>query len=422
MIIYVEMNFLIIMSGAFIDKKVALTACVVVGFLLASSMLILFFNNTEEDRQLRLIGRVNTEGSGMYLKSTESATTYIEYDVGTDQPILDGDGNVQYHVSAWGGKVFGTPGTTSIQHMQLQTIVQNSLHLSFKPYDGGELDTGTVYYLPSITNKATFESSIATIPDLVGGIIWEPQYSSLIASGCNKLMLTADFEPGHTCCVIGASHKFITNNPDITVRFLAAYIKTVKDINNALADHASDDYATLVNVAKTQTGISDTSVIESALDIVTYTYADAGYTTGSAPLNGLQTTIENLADTYYSLGGVLKVSMKNLGFSSTHRFAQTFVDDGYLYQAINFGEPSAAGYSKTSISIAYISGDIHTSLALGYGTEKGYFDAYGIVIDMSPAANGAGVATSLQNGEANFGFMGAPPITITSINSKLVEA
>ncbi len=411
------------MSGAFIDKKVVLTACVVVGFLLASSMLILFYNNTEEDNQLRLIGRVNTEGSGVYLKSTENASTYIEYDVGNDKPVLDGDGNVQYHASAWGGKIFGTPGTTSIQHMQLQTIVQNSLHLNFKPYSAEEtLDSGTVYYLPSITNKAAFESSIGSIPGLVGGIIWEPQYSSLIASGCNKMMLTADFEPGHACCVIGASHDFITNNSDVTVRFLAAYIKTVKDINQALADHSSEDYTKLVSVAKTQTGITDTAVIESALGIVTYTYADAGYTTGSSPLSGLQTTVENLVDTYYTLGGVLKVSMKNLGFSSTHRFAQAFVDDGYLLQAINFGEPSAAGYSKTSISIAYISGDIHTSLALGYGIEKGYFDAYGIVITMSPAANGAGVATSLQNGEANFGFMGAPPITITSINSKLVDA
>ncbi len=411
------------MSGAIIDKKVALTACVVVGFILASSMLILFYNNTEEDNQLRLIGRVNTEGSGIYLKSTESASTYIEFDTVNNVPILDSEGNIQYHASAWGGKIFGTPGTTSIQHMQLQTIVQNSLSLKFKPYSAeGTLDSDTVYYLPSITNKAAFESSVGSISGLVGGIIWEPQYSSLIESGCNKMMLTADFEPGHTCCVIGASHKYISNHSDQTVRFLAAYIKTVEDINAALADHTSDDYATLVNVAKNQTGITDTDVIEAALDIVTYTYADDSYTSGSAPLTDLQTTIENLADTYYSLGGVLKVSMENLGFSSTHKFAQTFVDDGYLYQAINFGEPSSAGYSKTAISIAYISGDIHTSLALGYGTEKGYFEDYGIVIEMSPAANGAGVATSLQNGEANFGFMGAPPITITSINSKLVDA
>ena len=413
------------MSGAFIDKKIVLTACIVVSFLLASSMLILFYNNEGTDHQLRLIGRVNTEGSGIYLKQGESPGDYIEFDPVTEEPILDGDGNVQYKSAGWGGKIFGTPGTTSIQHMQLQTIVLTKLTgMKFKPYTEGEgLDSDTVYYIPSIINAAAFKASTTSIPKLVGGIIWEPQFSSLLSSdyNCKKMMLTADFEPGHACCVIGASHEYLINHSDVTVRFLAAYIQSVEAINQAKADHSSEAYANLINCAKTQTGISNNTVIEESIENVTFTYADQSYTAGTAPLSELQMTVENLVNTYYSLG-VLKNSMKDLGFSTTHRFSQVFVDDGYMYQAINFGPPSGAGYSKSTISVAYIAGDIHTSLALGYGTELGIFSQYGIVIDMSPAGNGAGVATSLQNGEADFGFMGCPPILQTSINSKLVTA
>lgn len=410
------------MSGAYIDKKVVLTACVVVAFLVASSMLILFYNNEDKDNQLRLIGRVNTEGSGVYLKNDQYAGEYLEVD-SFGKPVLDSDGKIQYHKEFWGGKIFGTPGTTSIQHMQLQTIVQKDLGLKFKPYINGEsLSDDTVYYIPSITNAEAFISSSQSVPKLVGGIIWEPQYSSLIAGGCVKMMLTSDFEPGHTCCVIGASHDYITNHSDVTVRFLAAYNATVDRINDILKHPSSEDYRKLIESAKNQTGIKNESVIESALKNVNYTSKDTTYTSGSAPLADLEKTIAELADTYYSLGGVLKVSMDQMKFSGTHSFAQTFVDDGYLLKALGFGEPSPAGYSKATIRVAYISGDIHTSLALGFGTELGIFAQYGIVVSLSAAANGAGVATSLQNGEANFGFMGAPPILTTVINSKLVNA
>ena len=112
------------------------------------------------------------------------------------------------------------------------------------------------------------------------------------------------------------------------------------------------------------------------------------------------------------------VTLKSLGFSSSHEFAENLVDDGYLSQALDF-TPAVTGYAKKTISISYITGDIHTCLALFYGESLGYFADYGIELDANGAANGAGVATSLQNGEADFGFMGAPPITMTVINGSI---
>ena len=59
------------------DRKVVLTAAIVVAFLLSSSILVTFYNPVEEDKEIRLIGRVNTEGSGIYLAPGESRDTYV---------------------------------------------------------------------------------------------------------------------------------------------------------------------------------------------------------------------------------------------------------------------------------------------------------------------------------------------------------
>ena len=393
------------------DRKVVLTAAIVVAFLLSSSILVTFYNPVEEDKEIRLIGRVNTEGSGIYLAPGESRDTYV---------TITGDG-IDYYPDNWGGKIFGTPGVTSIQHMQLQSIVKNDLGLNFAAYEAGKtLRDDTVYFLPSVTNANIFIQTLPNEPNLVGGILWEPQFSKLIEEyHCTTMLLTSDFQPGHTCCVIGASHEYITSNPDVTVRFLAAYVKSVDAINQALSDRGSVEYSNLVSIAKARTGISDDAVIQSALETVSFVYGNSSpMDTDSAPLTSLKEDITNLVDSFYALGGTLMVTLKSLGFSSSHEFAENLVDDGYLSQALDF-TPAVTGYAKKTISISYITGDIHTCLALFYGESLGYFAEYGIELDANGAANGAGVATSLQNGEADFGFMGAPPITMTVINGSI---
>ena len=55
------------------DKKVVLTAAIVVAFLLSSSILVLFYNQEAEDNEINLVARVNTEGSGIYLGGARSS-------------------------------------------------------------------------------------------------------------------------------------------------------------------------------------------------------------------------------------------------------------------------------------------------------------------------------------------------------------
>ncbi len=403
------------------DKKVAMTAAIVVAFLLSSSILVLFYNQTDDDKELSLVARVNTEGSGIYIDAKYVASDFIELDSDM-KPAKDADGNVILKTEFWKGKVFGTPGSTSIQHIQLQTLVENA-GLKFAPYSEGvnQTNTNNVYYVQTVTNAAAYEASSSSYID--GGIIWEPQFHALLQSEnrrCNSMMTTGDFDPGHACCVIGASHEYLQSHQDETVRFLAAYVKSVDWVNAALKDKSSDDYAELLDLAEKRTGI-DRSILVNALDSVVYTYGGTGDgDTADAPLMSLENDIEKLVDNLYKLEGKLKVSLKDAGFSSSHELAQRFVNDGYLAQAMSY-EKSASGYSKTSITVAVISGDIH-QIAIHLGIEKGFFDEYGISVNTIAAANGAGVATSLQNGEASFGFLGAPPVTTTAINGMLIQS
>ena len=404
------------------DKKVAMTAAIVVAFLLSSSILVLFYNQTEDDKEINLVARVNTEGSGIYIDAKYVASDFIEVD-SDGEPVKDDDGNVIMKTDFWRGKVFGTPGSTSIQHIQLQTLV-TGMGLKFTPYSEGvdqSSTTSNVYYVQTITNAAAFEAESNKYID--GGIIWEPQYHALLLSEkrrCNSMMTTGDFDPGHACCVVGASHEFITSHSDETVRFLAGYIESVDWVNAALADKSSDDYEELLNIAQAKTGMSR-AVLAEAMDSVVYTYGGNGTgDSADAPLMSLESDITKLVNNLYKLDGVLRVKLKDAGFSSSHELAQRFVNDGYLSQAMAY-EKSASGYGRSTVTVAVISGDVH-QIAIHVGIEKGFFSEYGINVNTTSAANGAGVATSLQNGEADFGFLGAPPMTITAINGMLIKS
>ncbi len=404
------------------DKKVAMTAAIVVAFLLSSSILVMFYNQTEDDKEINLIARVNTEGSGIYIDAKYVAGDFIEVD-SDGKPVKDESGSVIMKTDGWRGKVFGTPGSTSIQHIQLQTLVQG-MGLRFAPYTEGadrSPTSSSVYYVQTITNAAAFEASSSSYID--GGIIWEPQYHALLLNQvrpCNSMMTTGDFDSGHACCVVGASHKYTSSHSDETVRFLAGYIRSVDWVNAALADKSSADYEELMSIAQAKTGM-DRSVISAAMDSVVYTYGGKGAgDTADAPLMSLESDISKLVNSLYGLQGVLRVSLKDAGFSSSHVLAQRFVDDGYLSQAMAY-EKSGSGYSNASVTVAVIAGDAH-QIAVHVGIEKGFFGEYGITVKTTSAANGAGVATSLQNGEADFGFLGAPPVTITAINGKLIKS
>lgn len=252
-------------------------------------------------------------------------------------------------------------------------------------------------------------------PKPTGYIIWEAQYSVGMEKGYEGLALTNDLFAGHTCCVIGTSNAYATANADTLAVFLKTYSKAVDRINNALADKNSEDYTKLINVAKERVAMPDgmtdeekLNAIKSALDNVKYLYADGN----DGNLNTLKSDVANLAQSLYDGGSITK-SATDLGFADYTALGNKFVNDSYMTASRT--APDALG-SMTTISVSAIKGDIH-QIAMWFAKDEGLFTAANINIDISAQNNGPAVYTQLKNGEAKIGLLGAPPMTIRSMNS-----
>ena len=400
-----------------IDNKSLCSVLIVLIVMVSLCSVIIVHETTGESKndvqgEYNILARVNTEGSGIYIKddvlSTRGGASAF-YNTSTYE-ITDAN------KAAWGGLVVGTPGAATIQHVQMQQIAE-SAGLIFTLYqDGMVTDSDHMYYVATMSN-----ASIVTgyTGQLDAGILWEPQYSKIInSSGFSQLVLTNDLFPGHTCCNIVGVKDYINSHADVTERVLAAYVKAAQYVQYAVNHVGSDEYNQLVSIAQDVVGTSiDVPTIKDALSRITYAYVD-----GDGTLNGLKSDVANLADSLISMG-LLRHDLSDLGFHYSSQFANAFVDEGYLMHAIerfDAADPTLAG-ANAIVTIAVIAGDIH-QIAIHVANALGYFEENHITVSISAATNGPGVAVAVQNGTAQFGVLGAPPATSTAINGMLVHA
>jgi len=351
---------------------------------------------------------VNTDGSGIYIASKYSADDFI---------TISAEGVITFKADAWGGKVFGTPGASTIQHIQLMNLVQDELKLKFEKYNSeGSLSSDTVYYVDNITNY-TYAINNAQILD--GGILWEPQYHYILSNDLFKGMVTTNtLFPGHTCCLIAGYQEYLETNSEEVIRFLAAYVKAVDYINEAKGDTSGEKYAKLVEICKENIPSLTEDIIKEALETVVYTYSDKE---GTASLDDLKKDIASLAENLTKVGAI-KVKISDLGFKTYSELSEAFIDNQYLDAALRLN--SYSGNSTATVTVAAIDGDIH-QIAVQVAITLGYFKEYGIDVDIKVVGNGGLVAQDLLSGQSDLGFMGAPPITSATVNGqkiKLVEA
>ena len=382
------------------NQTIAITVFIV-AFILGAGIFIAVHENSNNDADgdlataTQIISRVNTDGSGIYMKKTYESVSFFDSE---NNPIKE----------AWEGKVFGTPGTASIQHVQLQSLV-TGMGFNFVKYDGNK-SSGNVYYIDNVTNADAATGTVAA--QLDGGILWEPQYSKIIASDSYYgLKTTNELFPGHTCCIIAGSENFLKNNSDTVVAFLAGYNKGVKWVNNALADKTSDEYNKLIEICRNHTsGLTD-DVIKDALSIVKYVSADDA--TGS--LSKLKTDVASLEESLKAGGNITK-DIKSYGFSDSTEFANAFVNDTYLKKALS-GENVKLS-EKKAVRVAAIEGDIH-QIALHVANELGFFEEYNVEVNIHSVSKGPTVALEVVQGkETDLGFVGAPPMTINTVNTE----
>ena len=388
------------------DKKIIAVAIVAIVMIAAAGVFIVMNDNddVESGRDVAAIARVNTDGSGIYLKADLNPNDFYN---------VDDAGKITLIPEAWGGKVFGTPGTSTIQHVQLQTLVEE-MGLKFEKYVSGDKKSDTVYYSDSINNAT---AAIEKAGDLLdGGILWEPQYS-LIASNekYQEFLTTNELFPGHTCCLIAGSEKFMTENPEATVAFLAAYVEAVKFINVALADTNSDEYKQLVDICVKYTSGLTEDVIKDALSLVIYKFSDDNKT-GS--LDDLKKDLASLESSLEDLGTIQK-KISDLGFKDSTEFANAFVDDSYLSKVVS-GDVKPLE-SKQKIVVSAISGDIH-QIGVRVAQDLGLFEKYNLDVTVNGVGNGPAVAKDLLGNQADFGFIGAPPLTANVVNGDAIHA
>lgn len=401
------------------DTKVIaiiIAAVVVVGG--ASAFVILNDDGKDlEDSKYNIISRVNAEGSGIYIKT--SLVNYVDgmpYRNATPFfTIVDDVWTVSSaNANAWKGLVFGTPGVSTIQHTQLASLA-NDMGLDFKAYSVGQKIEDAIYYDPSVFNFTKVDPSIHS-----GGILWEPQHQIIIKDGTySELALTNDIFPGHTCCIIAGNVNYMSKNMETTEKFLKGYMKSVDDINTIIKDTSSQEYNDFIDfVVSNVTSFKDEkgNPIDGAYDMakaavsnINYLYADDE--TGS--LSVLKTSIADLVSDLSNIGGAFNKKIKDPA-----DFANKFVDDKYLKSAVS---KVYTGANKETISVSVISGDIH-QIALHWGISEGYFSELGITVEVNSELNGAGVSTAMENGTTDFGFLGAPPATIRTINGGYITA
>jgi len=405
-----------------------IVAVALVAILVVAGVAVFFLmggkGGNSEDKGLSVVGRVNSEGSGIILDPSQNAGDYITV---TDEPLLGSytiynEKQGKYynlHANGWGGKIFATPGTATIQHVQLSQLAAG-MNLKFVAYtEGATLKADTLYYVPSIASFADFVNAQKNT-NLAGFIIWEAQYSVGVVKGYTGLVKTNDIFESHTCCIIGATNKYLNHNEEAFVSFLSVYVAAVDRINAALADKSSADYNQLVTIAMNRVTMPDgmtedekREAIKSALDNVTYVYAD----NGSGSLDSLEADIASLAQKLYDAGAIQKTA-KDLGFKSYSEMAAKFVIEDYMEEALKINDGKLA--SKAVINVAAIKGDIH-QIALWFAQDTGMFAAKNLDVKISQQVNGPGIYTQLANGESDIGFLGAPPMTIRSVNGEDIK-
>lgn len=408
------------------NKILAVIAVIIIIAAGAAAVLLLKGGDESKDDGLSIVGRVNSEGSGIILNEGLNAEDYIT--VTKEKPAADAkyiykQSTKEYYVfnvATWGGKVFATPGAATIQHVQLSQLA-TLMGLKFVSYlDGTTPAADTLYFVAGVASYADYTAKVQTAP-LVGYIIWEAQYSVALQAGCVSLALTNDLFEGHTCCVVATSNNYIKNDMDTLVAFLAVYSQAVDKINAAIADPESEAYAELIKIAKNRVSMPDIlndeqkdAAIKSALEKVTYLYADAK----DGNLKALKADLSNLAEDLYNAGQINK-SASDLGFKSYTELGNKFVDDTAMMKAV--ATDSFKLDKKTTVNVAAINGDIH-QIAIWYAKDTGMFDAANIDLKVFPQSGGPAIYTVLANGEVDIGFLGAPPMTIRSMNAENIHA
>ncbi|MCL2607774.1 MAG: ABC transporter substrate-binding protein [Methanomassiliicoccaceae archaeon] len=390
---------------------------VAVAFILifsAGAAFILMSDDTTNNRTVSIVGKVNSEGSGIFVVDSPELK-----DLTADIDAY----NLDAQKALWHNLVFMTPGPGSIQHEMLRTFVEQTLEMNFLQNRTIKTEPHTVYWAQVAPGQ--MELSFKNL-GYHGGITWEPWFSQIILGDNNarEVARSADLSPGHPCCMIVVDDDFLKNNKELVLRFMLAYVHAVGWVNEALAQGTGEMYESLINyawiTAYAGTGsvpAETRSIIESALKHTTFGYE----------LDGLRGFIAEIAEAWEEAGRITQ-SINNywafadnlINYDIYHNIK--FNIDALIENYMNTDGQPAAG----TVRLGLLQNDLHqiavniANLSTFSGSPvegKSLFEVYGVnVVTVDPQLNGNFVMNLFATGSIDIGVLGLPPTLLRSAN------
>lgn len=370
---------------------VAILMVAAVGFILLSE------DSEAGDLKITIVAQVNSEGSGIFVKNSIANETQL------------------------GGKIFATPGTSSIQHMMLMDFVTAEGYQFKNAPSSGPYDPNTVYWTqiaPAMMKSAITGGEIL----LHGGIVWEPYVSTIIydsSTDCKILKWTSELWSDHPCCVVAVNTAFMERNPETVQRFVASHAIATQWLVDTIAAGSGANYTHILNIACNFTGVLETDVM-AALEVVKYDYR----------MNTeWMASLEQVVETYDELGLLAEGAMAHWGFNNYSDIVDRLVNNTFVDNIANVTVVDPSTPLKT-VRVGWLYGDIHQlaclvandgaiGQGLGYGANVSIYEAYGLNIESgagNPYANGGAVMNVFYADVIDIGFLGSPPAILRSVN------
>lgn len=282
----------------------------------------------------------------------------------------------------------------------------------------GSGDGNTVYYVvePPSSMKGTLAAG-----HIDGYIAWEPFVSDSVVGGVGTVLKwSGEIVPNHPCCVVAVYNSFISDEEgqELAARFLKAHMTATDWINAVMENKASPEYNLLKEIAVDFT-MRNESVVEEALDHMTFHYAtDDDFTIA----------LENFTEMYLDLGVIGEEKIADGGYENVTDFVDQYVNGSYLEIAQSVEPIDTILNPDSPIRLGFLSGDLHqlaqavakSSEVLGNG--KGIFETYGLNVEDAigaPFANGGAVMNAFAGGYVDIGYLGSPPAILNHLNAEV---
>lgn len=378
-------------------SKNMIVVAVIAVLVIASVGVILLIETEDREPQINILAQVNSEGSAIFIGS--------------------GIGGVE----DFGGKVFATPGTASIQHMMLMNYILDETEYEFRaaPGTGVEKKSDTVYWtaIAPVNMKESLSQGL-----IDGGIAWEPFNSQIVAevAGAQIYKWSDELVEAHPCCVLAVNSEYEQKNPEVVQKFVAAHVVATQWIIDTLKDSESANYSHMLNIsAKFAFGDAtpeNRNIANESLSHVTFDYKID---------DAWKNALEEVVDTYTRLG-LFERDPEALGYASNKDFVDDIVNTTYLDNAANVPTVDEDD-DLIDVRVGWLVGDIHQlarlvamdkdiGAGLGFG-DRTIFEAFGLNIKGATYANGGYVMDAFFADDIDIGYLGAPPAILRTVNA-----